>query len=145
MIALSKIGAEHWIDLGHGVEVRVRPRSRALIAHAMADDTLDGLSPERHPHAYGVALAAALARVAILDWRGVGDTEGEPIAPGPAAIDELMTLDWAFEAWADAYVAPVEAEMREKNASAPSPNGISAGAPTIAPPAQPGATDAPSE
>jgi len=143
MITLTGESGERWLDLGHGLELKVRPRSRALIARAMAEDDLAGLSPERTPHAYGVAIAAALARVAIVDWRGVEGAEGETVTPTPAAIDELMGIDWVFEAWAEAYVAPAEAELREKNASAPSPNGISAGAEPIAQAAATAAPNAP--
>ncbi|GAB4530344.1 MAG: hypothetical protein Tsb0020_46880 [Haliangiales bacterium] len=143
MVTLNAPSGEHWIDLGQGLELRVRPRSRALTARAMAEDDVDSLDPDTHPRAYGVAFAGALARVAVTGWRGVAGPDGEEIEPTPAAIDELMAIDWVFEAWARAYVAPLEAERAEKNASAPSPNGTSAGAPDIAATAPDGAGTAP--
>ena len=40
----------------------------------------------------------------ILDWKGVGDTEGEPIAPTAEGIDALLDLYPLFQAWEVNYV-----------------------------------------
>ena len=75
-----------------------------------------------------LAFAKALARVAILDWEGVGDANSQPIDPSPEAIDALLDLWPLFEAFQTGYVAKGLLLEQEKNASAPLPNGSSAGA-----------------
>ena len=74
----------------------------------------------------------ALARVAIVDWEGIGDEAGAPIPPSPERIDALLDLYPAFRAFETAYFLPALVLDAEKNASAPAPNGTSAAAPSTA-------------
>jgi hypothetical protein len=83
-----------------------------------------------------MAFAKALARRAVLAWEGVGDAEGTPIDPGPEAIDALLDIWPIFEAFQLAYVSKGLLLEQEKNASAPSPSGPSAGATDTAKPAR---------
>jgi hypothetical protein len=75
-----------------------------------------------------VAFAKALARRAVLVWEGIGDADGNPIDPSPEAIDALLDVWPIFEAFQLTYVSKGLLLEQEKNVSALSPNGPSAGA-----------------
>ncbi|TKZ15408.1 hypothetical protein FAP39_17390, partial [Shimia litoralis] len=57
--------------------------------------------------------------------------------PSPEAIDALLDIWPLFEAFQLTYVSKGMLLEQEKNGSAPLPDGSSAGAETIAPPASP--------
>jgi hypothetical protein len=78
------------------------------------------------------AFTRSVARWGILDWEGVGDADGAPVAPAAEYIDALLELWQAFDALDRLYVAPALIGIDEKNASSLSPNGTSAGAKPIA-------------
>ena len=82
------------------------------------------------------AFAKALARRAVLAWDGIGDADGNPIDPSPEAIDALLDVWPIFEAFQLTYVSKGLLLEQEKNASALSPNGPSAGASDTATPAR---------
>ena len=75
-----------------------------------------------------VAFAKALARRAVLAWEGIGDGDGNAIEPYPEAIDALLDIWPIFEAFQLTYVSKGLLLEQEKNVSALSPNGPSAGA-----------------
>ncbi len=83
-----------------------------------------------------LSFAKALARKAVLAWEGVGDADGNSIDPSPEAIDALLDIWPIFEAFQLAYVSKGLLLEQEKNASAPLPNGPSAGASDTARPAK---------
>ena len=93
--------------------------------------------------ALALAMAKAVARRAVLDWEGVGDTMGQPLPVTPEGIDALLEIWPVFEAFQTMYVAKGLILDAEKNVSAPSPSGPSAGATGIAPPARGAAPTAP--
>jgi hypothetical protein len=66
----------------------------------------------------------------------VGDAAGTPIEPSPEAIDALLDIWPIFEAFQLVYVSKGLLLEQEKNASAPSPRGNSAGARATATPAK---------
>jgi hypothetical protein len=90
-----------------------------------------------------VAFAKALARRAVLAWEGIGDADGKPIDPSPEAIDALLDVWPIFEAFQLTYVSKGLLLEQEKNASALSPNGPSAGATDTAKPAPAKRADCP--
>ena len=81
-------------------------------------------------------MAKAVARRAVLDWEGVGDEEGNALPVSPEGINALLEIWPIFEAFQTIYVAKGLILDAEKNVCAPLPNGPSAGAKAIAPPAQ---------
>ena len=87
--------------------------------------------------------AAALARRAVVDWAGVGDANGNVLEISPEGVDALLSLWPIFEAFNLLYVSRRMLLDAEKNGSAPSPTGISAGATAIAMPAKRSAKTAP--
>ncbi|WP_050525327.1 hypothetical protein, partial [Pseudorhodobacter aquimaris] len=90
-----------------------------------------------------LAMAKAVARRAVLEWEGVGDDAGDVVPVSPEGIDALLEIWPVFEAFQTQYVARGLILDAEKNVSAPSPTGPSAGATGIAPPAQGRARTAP--
>ena len=125
-----------WTDLGHGVRLRLLPLTTALMVATRGDPGVESLPDDASDEARAVAFAKALARRAVLAWEGVGDADGEPIDPSPEAVDALLDLWPIFEAFQLSYVSKGLLLEREKNASAPSPSGPSAGAAATAMPAK---------
>jgi len=125
-----------WIDTGVGVRLHVAPLTSAVMLAVKSDlrgTEIDAGDIDRMHY----ELVRALARRTILDWEGVGDEGGNPVAVTPAGIDALLDLHRIFDAYDARVVSPYLLVQSEKNVSAPSPNGISAGAgPTIATPAR---------
>ncbi len=135
MLKLDLSNEPAWMDLGHGVRVHLRPLTTALMVAARNDPAVQDLAEDATDEESALAFAKALARVAVLDWEGVGDANSQPIDPSPDAIDTLLDLWPLFEAFQTGYVAKGLLLEQEKNASSPLPNGSSAGAAGIATPA----------
>ena len=136
MLTLDLSNAPQWCDLIPGVRVRLRPLTTALMVSARGDPAIVDLPEGAVTDEAALAMAKALARRAILAWEGIGDAEGNPIEPSPAAIDALLDLWPAFEAFQTLYVAKALLLDAEKNASSPLPSGTSAGATPTARPAK---------
>ncbi len=136
MLKLDLSNDPAWLDLGHGVRVQLRPLTTALMVAARNIPAVQGLSEDATDEESALAFAKALARVAVLDWEGVGDVNSQPIKPSPEAIDALLDLWPLFEAFQTGYVAKGLLLEQEKNASSLSLNGSSAGATDTAMPAR---------
>jgi hypothetical protein len=138
MLTLDLSNAPQWCDLIPGVRVKLRPLTTALMVSARGDPAIaelpEGAATEAAQQA--LAMAKALARRAILEWEGIGDADGNPIEPRPEAIDALLDLWPAFEAFQTLYVAKALLLDAEKNVSAPLPTGRSVGAKATARPAE---------
>ena len=91
----------YWLDLAPGVGIRVRPCTTALVMAARAGMIAGGEGDD--DNARGAAMLKALARVAIVDWEGIGDEAGAPIPPRAERIDALLDLYPAFRAFETAY------------------------------------------
>ena len=132
MLRLNLSSGPYWLELVPGVEVEVRPYGSTLLSEvwqspAYADLAVGDALP-------AVAHAKAVARQAIIGWRGVGDETGAEIAPSPEAIDALLELPSIFGAFQSLYITPGRLVGAEGNGSAASPSGTSAAAEAIAPP-----------
>ena len=136
MIRLNLSNEPRWIDLALGLRLKVAPLTTALMVAARADSALTALPDSASTEDMALAMAKAAARLAILDWDGVGNEAGEPLPLTPEAIDALLELWPVFEAFQAQYIARGLMLDAEKNASAPSPNGPSAGASATAKPAK---------
>jgi hypothetical protein len=112
---------------------------------ARADPLIDNLSETSSQEDMALAMAKAVARRAVLEWEGVGDDDGNLVPVSPAGIDALLEIWPVFEAFQAQYVARGLMLDQEKNASAPSPTGPSAGATATARPAQAPAPTAPQD
>ncbi|MEY4306243.1 MAG: hypothetical protein RIT52_2418 [Pseudomonadota bacterium] len=135
MLTLDLTNAPFWCDLVPGVRVKLHPLTTALMVAARSDPAIADLPKDARTEEAALAMAKALARMAILDWEGVGDAEGAPLVVSPEAIDALLDIWPIFEAFQSLYVAKGLLLDAEKNASSPMPSGSSVGATATAQPA----------
>jgi hypothetical protein len=110
---------------------------------ARADPAIEDLPDGTSQEELALAMAKAVARRAVLDWEGVGDDQGNLVPVSPEGVDALLDIWPVFEAFQTSYVARGLILDAEKNVSAPSPNGPSAGASDIAAPVKRSAKTAP--
>jgi hypothetical protein len=136
MLRLNLAREASWLDLALGVRVKVEPLTTAIMVAARTDPRVRNLPAGTPDEAMAVAFAKAIAARAIVDWEGVGDADGAPIPVSPEAIDALLDLWPIFEKFQTAYVAKGLELEAEKNVSAPSLTGSSAGAKATAKPAK---------
>ena len=137
MLRLNLARAPYWLDLGHGVRVRVEPLTTALMVAARSDPVVRGLPDTTGDDEIAVVFGKALAERAILEWEGVGDSDGNPTPVTPEGIAALLDIWPIFERFQMGYVAKGLELETEKNVSAPSPTGSGAGATATAGPARP--------
>ena len=136
MIRLELSPEPQWLDLGHGVRLKLLPLTTALMVATRSDPAVQDLDPEASTDARAAIFAGALARRAVVDWEGVGDAGGNVLPVTPEGIDALLSLWPIFEAFNLHYVSRGMLLDAEKNVSAPSPTGTSVGATPTARPAE---------
>lgn len=104
-----------WLDLAHGVRVKVKPASTALVMAARhAASRIEGDSTE----ASGVrtaTLITELAKSSVIEWEGVADDKGKAAAVNAEGVAALMDLWPLAEAFERKYLAPLYALDAEKN------------------------------
>jgi len=130
MLRLDLNPEPRWIDLLAGVRLHVAPLSSAIWLAAKAEVEATGATDPAAAAEWSVDILKAVARRVILDWSGIGDLDGAPIPPSPAAISALLDRNDAWEAFNEQVFAPWFLLSAEKNASAPSPDSTSARATT---------------
>ena len=135
MLKLNLSNEPAWLDLGHGVRVRLLPLTTALMVAARNDQTVADLPEDATDEQSALVFAKALGRIAITGWEGVGDENGKPVDVSPEGIDALLDVWPLFEAFQTDYVAGGLLLDQEKNVSSPLSSGSSAGATDIATPA----------
>jgi hypothetical protein len=161
MFSLTLPTAPRWLDLPHGIRVQVKPIDGLVRAAAEASvhrtireaeaertdrievgagvaDLVDLADADMRRAFISLTFAAKLARYGIVAWEGI-----EQDHTGDLAEQLMLQQDTIAEAFIAAYLAPVAALAAEGNASAPAPNGSSAGAPITAEAAPPPAPPAP--
>ena len=136
MIRLNLTATPQWLDLGADLRLLVGPLTTALMVSARADPAIETPAEGASQEALALAMAKAVARRAVLDWEGVGDDAGNVVPVSPEGIDALLEIWPVFEAFQTQYVAKGLILDAEKNVSAPSLTGSSAGATGIARPAK---------
>ncbi len=132
MLKLNLSNEPVWLELGHGVRVRLLPLTTALMVAARNDQTIADLPENATDEQSALVFAKALGRIAITGWEGVGDEDGKPVDVSPEGIDALLDVWPLFEAFQTEYVAGGLLLDQEKNVSSPLPSGSSAGATAIA-------------
>ena len=136
MIRIQLSPEPQWLDLGHGVRLLLLPLTTALMVATRSDPAVQDLAADASNDTRAAIFAAALARRAVVDWEGVGDESGTVIPVTPEGIDALLALWPIFEAFNLLYVSCGMLLDAEKNGSAPSSTGTSAGATATARPAR---------
>ena len=134
MIRIQLSPEPQWLDLGHGVRLKLLPLTTALMVATRSDLAVQDIDPGASNDTRAAIFAGALARRAVVDWEGVGDESGAVVAVGPEGIDALLSLWPIFEAFNLQYVSRGMLLDAEKNGSAPSPTGTSVGATATARP-----------
>ena len=117
MIRLDLKREPHWLDLGHGVRLHVRPCTTALVMAARAATARQARSVPTD-EAAGTLTATfvkILARLAVDEWEGVGDAEGQPAAVTPEGVEALMDLWPIADAFERQYLGPALLLEEEKN------------------------------
>jgi hypothetical protein len=145
MIRLNLTATPQWLTLAPGLRLLVAPLTTALMVSARADMAIETLPESASTEELALAMAKAVARRAILEWEGVGDESGSVVAVTPEGIDALLEIWPVFEAFQTGFVAKGLILDAEKNVSAPSPNGPSAGATATARPVRGAAPTAPQD
>ena len=143
MIRIQLSPEPQWFELGHGVRLLLLPLTTALMVATRSDPAVQALDADASNDSRAAVFAAALARRAVVDWDGVGDESGTVVAVSPEGIDALLSLWPIFEAFNLLYVSRGMLLDAEKNGSAPSPTGTSAGATATARPVKRSARTAP--
>jgi hypothetical protein len=143
MIRLNLTATPEWLELAPGLRLLVAPLTTALMVSARADPAIEATPEGVTPEELALAMAKAVARRAVLDWEGVGDDNGTVVHVTLEGIDALLEIWPVFEAFQTQYVAKGLMLDAEKNVSAPSPTGLSAGATGTARPARAPARTAP--
>ena len=128
MIRLNLTASPEWLDLAPGLRLLVAPLTTALMVSARADPAIEAMPEGGSQEELALLMAKAVARRAVLEWEGVGDTMGTVVPVTPEGIDALLEIWPVFEAFQTQYVARGLILDVEKNVSAPSPSGPSAGA-----------------
>jgi protein-S-isoprenylcysteine O-methyltransferase Ste14 len=121
MLRLNLKPGARWLDLGHGVRIKVEPLTTQVMSSCRRDPAVlainethrKALEAAETPEAIAedvrddlaLAMAKAVARRVVVDWEGVGDDNGKPIPVSPAGIDALMNIWVLFEAFQQRYVA----------------------------------------
>jgi hypothetical protein len=145
MIRLNLTATPEWLDLAPGLRLLVAPLTTALMVSARADPAIEATPEGVTQEELALAMSKAVARRAVLDWEGVGDDAGNIVPVSPEGIDALLEIWPVFEAFQTQYVARGLILDAEKNVSALSPTGPSAGAIGTAPPARAPARTAPKD
>jgi hypothetical protein len=145
MIRLNLTAAPQWLELAPGLRLLVAPLTTALMVSARADPAIEAMPDTSTQEELALTMAKAVARRAVLDWEGVGDDTGTIVPVTPEGINALLEIWPVFEAFQTQYVARGLILDAEKNVSAPSPSGPSAGAIGTAPPARGRARTAPQD
>ena len=143
MIRLNLTATPEWLELAPGLRLLVAPLTTALMVSARADPAIEATPEGVTQEELALAMAKTVARRAVLDWEGVGDGNGTIVPVTPEGIDALLEIWPVFEAFQTQYVARGLILDAEKNVSAPSPTGLSAGATGTARPARAPARTAP--
>ena len=145
MIRLNLTATPQWLELAPDLRLLVGPLTTALMVSARADIAIESLPDTATTEELALAMAKAVARRAILDWEGVADDTGSLVAVTPEGIDALLEIWPVFDAFQTKYVARGLILDAEKNVSAPSPTGPSAGATGTARPVRRAAPTAPQD
>ncbi len=113
MIRLDLKREPYWLDFAHGVRLHVRPITTAFVMAARVQAMKDA---EDDAATRSAALLKNLAQLAVIDWEGVGDADGNLAPVSPEAIAALLDLWPIADAFERLYLGPALVLEQEKNA-----------------------------
>ncbi len=138
MLRLNLKTEPYWMDLPGKVKVKVRPVSTAIMSAAqsialeqyrklMEEKGLDGENDAMRKGISESILVKSLAGLAIIEWDGVLQADGEkPAAISEKTISDLMDIWVVAQDFLQKYVTQVKILETEGNSSAPAVSGTSA-------------------
>lgn len=150
-------------DTGGGIAIVARPALTEVIEEAKAHDDFIAFAEElrslveaeeggetgeitpemiRAKGRSGVIFAKIVARLVIESWEGVEDPDGSPAPVEPDRVNAFLDHPVIYDRFSEKYLARWLTVQLEKNASAPSPTGTSAGEARTAKPARASAKSA---
>ncbi|CAK0740439.1 Tail assembly chaperone [Azospirillaceae bacterium] len=142
MIKLNLPRDPQWIVLPHGVQALVRPLDTAVDAAARAEASAElrekkEASPAASDEFWRLgrakaALARALGQFAVIEWRGVLDSGGNPALVTADAVASLMNIPEIATEFLRKIYEPLERLAVEGEDYGVAQNGGSATAPHIA-------------
>ena len=112
MIKLNLKRKDYWLDLGHGVRVKVHPASTALVMAARVAATKED---SEDAGARSAALIKKLAALAVTEWEGVGDEKDKLAKVTDKSVEALMDLWPLADAFERLYLGPSLILEQEKN------------------------------
>ena len=115
MIRLNLKKEPFWIDLTEGVRVLVAPFTSSILSAASTSPAMRELPQDAGVDHRFFVLSIEVAKLAILEWEGVGDDAGEPVEPTPEGIAALMDIYVFARAFARDYVTRGLLVSAEKN------------------------------
>lgn len=102
-----------WIDFLPGARLSIAPFGPAdiMASRAAAGEVYqrDRESEEKDPAVAitaTIALTTAFAHRVITAWTGIGNAEGEEIAVSPEAVEQLLALPAAYDAFDQLVMVP---------------------------------------
>ena len=114
MIRIGLKREPYWIDLPYGVRLHVSPATTAFVMAARVQTLRDSQETD-DPTARSAALLKNLAVLAIMEWEGVGDSDGNPAEVTPEAVRAFMDLWPMANAFEELYLTPALVLEQEKN------------------------------
>jgi hypothetical protein len=115
MIRLNLKKEPYWLDLIDGLRVKVLPCTSAILSAASTAPALRNLPSDTGTDQRFFVLVVEVAKLAIIDWDGVGGEDGGPVEPGPETIAALLDIYMVARAFAAEYVTRGLLVSAEKN------------------------------
>ncbi len=119
MLTLDLSNVPRWHDLAPGVRLQLRPLTTTLMVATRSDPDVEAVPDGTSDETRALIFAKAPVRRAVLDWEGVGDSDGNVIDPSPQTIDALLDIWPIFEAFQLAYARRVCSWSRKKMSPRP--------------------------
>ena len=126
MLKLDLPVEPYWADLPHGVRVKMKPVTTAVISAAQhraarlgreAAEAAGGtLDPDMSRGLAFMLMVQALARFAVEEWEGVAGPDGAPLPISADAVARLMEIESMAGAFWDAAIKPIQMVSAEGNA-----------------------------
>lgn len=135
MIRLHMSRVDRWITLACGVELLVRPMTSVIWSLARNAAPFHELPDDAPPDTRMIVVTAEIAKLAIVEWRGVVGEDGSDLPPDAASIAALLNLSGVNADFSAQIVVPYLLLLDEKKGFAPPPSGTLAVVPNTANPA----------
>lgn len=129
MLRLNLKSEPRWLEMAPGVRFLLAPCTASVLGAAREAESVQALFADDNAPSetdLTIALAKEVGRRTILEWEGVGDESGQPVAVSPETIDAALEVPVIFQKFQVEHVGKGLMLVDEKNDSAPSPTGTSA-------------------